>query len=149
MILLRVILGRDCCRFLVQPFFGATVSPRCFTLLFFSLLPPLLHRVKAEQYKEFVFCLSPALIIVDSNIISKVIAAFCCTWMKNCTYMGATDKICCGKIATFFLLRVDGKCCSWPLSLKISIMQHLLPCSRAVVCCMKQQGVLFYMPAYP
>ena len=36
MILLRVILGRYCCRFLVQPSFGVTVSPRCF-LSSFSL----------------------------------------------------------------------------------------------------------------
>ena len=107
MILLRVILGRDCCRFLVQPFFGATVSPRFFALLLFPLLLPPRHR--AEQYKDLVFSLSPSLIILDSNIISKVIAAFCCSWMKNSTYMGPQIK----------LLRVDEKCCLWPLSLNV------------------------------
>ena len=101
-ILLWVILRRDCCRFLVQPFFVATVSPRCFLLLFFSLLLPPLHRVKAEQYKELVFSLSPSLIILDSNIISKVIAAFCCTWMKNSTYMGPQIKYGAEKLQHFF-----------------------------------------------
>ena len=100
--MLWVILGRDCCRFLVQLFFRATVSPRCFALLFFSLLIPPRHRVKAEQYKVLVFSLSPSLIILDSNIISKVIAAFCCTWMKNSTYMGPQIKFAAEKLQHFF-----------------------------------------------
>ena len=110
MILLWVILRRDCCRFLVQPFFGVTVSPRCFVLLFFSLLLPPLHRVKAEQYKELVFSLSPSLIIVDSNISSILLHVD-----EKFYIHGATDKICCRKIAAFFLMRVVEKCCSWPL----------------------------------
>ena len=173
------------------------VSPRCFVLLFFSLLLPPRHQVKAGQYKEFVFSLSPSFIIIDSNTILKFITAFRCTWMENSTYLGwqikfAVEKLqhfcsafgwkmllvtpevygqkaknasktlqqnqtglillqcfCsiflleklnfAGKIefaalfneeATYsilypwsaqhstFLLRVDGKCCSWPLSLR-------------------------------
>ena len=116
MIFLCIILRRDCCRFLVQRFFGTTVSPRCFALFFFSLLLPPLHRVKAEQYKELVFSLSPYLIILDSNIISKVIAAFCCAWMKNSTYIEAQIKSAAEKPQHFFLLRVAEKCRLWPLS---------------------------------
>ena len=110
-IILGVILGRDCCRFLVEPFLKATVSPRCFTLLFFSLLLPPSHRVKAEQYKELVFSLGPSLIILDSNIISKVIAAFCCTWMKNSTYMGPQIEFAAEKLQPFFAA------CGWKMLL--------------------------------
>ena len=119
MILLRLILGRDCCRFLVQLFFGAMFSLRCFALLFFSLLLLPRHRVKAEQYKELVFTFSPSLIILDSNVISKVIQAFCCTWMKSSTYMGLQINLL-RKNRSIFLLLVDEKCCSWPLSLTLN-----------------------------
>ena len=36
---------------------------------------------------------------------------------ENSSLYGATDKICSGKIAVFFLLRVDERCCLWTLSL--------------------------------
>ena len=43
----------------------------------------------------------------------------CMLFLKNEKFSiyGATDKICSGKIAVFFLLRVDEKCCLWTLSL--------------------------------
>ena len=111
MILLRLILGRDCCRFLVQLFFGAMFSLRCFALLFFSLLLLPRHRVKAEQYKELVFTFSLSLIILDSNVISKVIQAFCCTWMKSSTYMGLQIKFAAEKSQHFFAA------CGWKMLL--------------------------------
>ena len=67
----------------------------------FSLLLPPHHLVKAGQYKEFVFSLSPSLIIIDSNTISKFITAFCCTWMENSTYMGWQIKFAVEKLQHF------------------------------------------------
>ena len=77
------------------------VSPRCFVLLFFSLLLPPRQQVKAGQYKEFVFSLSPSFIIIDSNTISKFITAFRCPWMENSTYMGWQIKFAVEKLQHF------------------------------------------------
>ena len=77
------------------------VSPRCFVLLFFSLLLPPRQQVKAGQYKEFVFSLSPSFIIINSNTISKFITAFRCPWMENSTYMGWQIKFAVEKLQHF------------------------------------------------
>ena len=42
------------------------------------------------------------MLILDSNTILKVIAAFCCTWMKNSAYMALQIKFAAEKLQDFF-----------------------------------------------
>ena len=116
MILLWVILRRDCCRFLVQPFFGATISPRCFALLFFCFTTSSSSSSKSRAIQRACFLFKS---IFDYTWFQYNFEGYCSIFLhvdEKFYIYGATDKIYCRKTVAFFLLRVVEKCRSWPLS---------------------------------